>query len=262
MPAQIPYCGSPPDPGTLMAHWNLDPVLIAVLLVIAGLYGVVSTRARLSRGERASFLAGWGITGLALVSPLCALSVALFSARVGQHMVISLIGAPLVILGRPVLAFGALIGRQAAGTRRPGPVVAGLVFAMVLWLWHSPAPYAATFASDRVYWLMHITLFGSALMVWQAVLADGRDALIALGVGIGTSIQMGFLGAILTFAGRPLFADHLLTAPIWGYTPLEDQQLGGVLMWVPGCSIFVMAACLSLGQLMRSAGPARNVPAA
>ncbi|MBE7201589.1 MAG: cytochrome c oxidase assembly protein, partial [Parafilimonas terrae] len=59
---------------------------------------------------------------------------------------------------------------------------------------------------------------------------------------------------------RPFFAEHLLTAPVWGYTPLEDQQLGGVLMWVPGCSIFVLAACLSLAQLMRAA-PARRAPA-
>ena len=139
-----------------------------------------------------------------------------------------------------------------------GPVASGLVFALALWVWHSPVPYAATFTSDTVYWTMHVTLFASALILWQALLADGRDALVALGVGIGTSIQMGFLGAILTFAGHPFFADHLLTAPTFGYSALEDQQLGGVLMWVPGCSIFVLAACLSLARLMRMAGTERK----
>ncbi|MBE7248223.1 MAG: cytochrome c oxidase assembly protein, partial [Actinomycetospora chiangmaiensis] len=195
MPAHIPYCGSPPDPGALMAHWNLDPVLIAILLGLAAAYRAGAVRARLSPGERALFLAGWGVTGLALVSPLCPLSVALVSARVGQHMLIALVGAPLVVLGNPVRAFGTLIG-WPAGSRRPGAVVSGLLFALALWVWHSPAPYTATFASDTVYCFMHVTLFGSALVLWQSLFAGGRDALIALGVGIGTSIQMGFLGAI------------------------------------------------------------------
>lgn len=261
MAAHIPYCGSPPAPGTLLTHWNLDPILIGALVCIAAAYRVGAGRSRLSPGEQAAFLAGWGLTGLALVSPLCPLSVALFSARVGQHMLIALVGAPLVVLGKPGRAFGALIGKPARDESALGPVASGLVFALALWVWHSPVPYAATFASDTVYWTMHITLFASALILWEALLADGRDALVALGVGIGTSIQMGFLGAILTFAGHPFFADHLLTASTWGYSPLEDQQLGGVLMWVPGCAIFVMAACLSLARLMRTAGSARRAAA-
>lgn len=248
-----PYCGSPPVPGLLAERWNLDPVLITGLVGSALAYAIGAARAGLGRSERALFLVGWSIVGLALVSPLCALSVALFSARVGQHMLIALVGAPLVVMGRPRVALRALIGgRDLEPMRHPGAVASGVVFALMLWLWHMPGPYAATFRSDAIYWLMHLTLFGSALALWSSLLAGGSESLASLLLGIGTSIQMGLLGAILTFAGRTRFGDHVLTAPSWGYTPLQDQQLGGILMWIPGCGIFVAAACLSFHRLIRT----------
>lgn len=249
-----PYCGSPPIPGLLAERWNLDPVLIAVLVASALAYAIGAARAGLGRSERALFLAGWAIVGFALVSPLCSLSVALFSVRVGQHMLITLVGAPLVVMGRPLAAMRALAGGwgDTGLVRHPGGLSSGVAFALMLWLWHMPGPYAATFRSDSIYWLMHLTLFGSALALWGCLLAGRSESLTSLLLGIGTSIQMGLLGAILTFAGRTRFGEHVLTAPSWGYTPLQDQQLGGILMWIPGCSIFVAAACLSLHRLIRT----------
>lgn len=252
--AITPYCGSPPVPGLLAERWNLDPMLMAVLVASVLAYAIGAARAGLGRSERALFLVGWSIVGFSLVSPLCALSVALFSARVGQHMLITLVGAPLVVMGRPLVAARALIdGRgDTPWLRHPGALSSGVAFALMLWLWHMPGPYAATFRSDAIYWLMHLTLFGSALALWASLLAGGSESLASLLLGIGTSIQMGLLGAILTFAGRTRFGDHVLTAPNWGYTPLQDQQLGGILMWIPGCGIFVAAACLSLHRLIRT----------
>ena len=92
---------------------------------------------------------------------------------------------------------------------------------------------------------MHLTLFGSAVALWRALLRSPRhssgDALLA---GVLTSMQMGFLGAVLTTASRPLYFRHLTTTQIWGLTPLQDQQLGGILMWVPGIVLFLWAvAC-------------------
>lgn len=248
----VPYCGTAPLPGALAARWNLDPVLIAILVALGLAYALGAGRARLGVGERAAFAAGFGVTALALVSPLCPLSVALFSARVGQHMLIALVGAPLVVVGRPGAAFRTLLpARVKPILPEIGPITAGLLFAVALWLWHMPVPYAATFRSDAVYWLMHVTLFGTACLLWHSLLTREGGALVGMAVGIGTSIQMGFLGAILTLADHPLFPEHRLSAPPWGFSPLADQQLGGVLMWVPGCSVFVLAACLTLARLMR-----------
>ncbi len=113
-----------------------------------------------------------------------------------------------------------------------------------------PLPYEATFTSTPVYWSMHLTLFGSAILLWRQILHHSREqAFGALAVGVLSSMQMGLLGAILTLAERPLFTTHLLTTQAWGFTPLEDQQLGGALMWVPGIALFLWTSLRSLQQL-------------
>ncbi|HEX5077583.1 MAG TPA: cytochrome c oxidase assembly protein [Geminicoccaceae bacterium] len=265
----VAYCGLPPLPAEIWTKWNLDPVLITALVLVGCSYawGWWSLRARgdfiLERREAVLFLAGWLIATLALVSPLCRLSVALFSARVGQHMILTLIAAPLVVLGRPEAAFRALATRLAprlgrsciARALRPpaNPLVAWTAFAAFLWFWHAPTPYAATFKSDIVYWTMHLTLFGSALLLWRSLLAAGeKGQVVAIASGFTTSIHMGLLGALLTFAPRPLFARHAATTWPWGLSPLADQQLGGLIMWVPGCSIFVIAGLIAGAALLRS----------
>lgn len=237
MIAQLPYCGTPPSPETLLSRFNLDPVLIAVLIVAAILHLWCVRR----RDGRYLAGAGWGVAGAALLSPLCALSVSLFAARVGQHMVLILCAAPLLALATPAVS-----PRWA----RPGLWLATFAFFIALWFWHMPAPYDATFEHTTIYWAMHLTLFGSAVALWRALLRSprqvGGDVLLA---GALTSMQMGFLGAILTTASRALYFPHLATTQIWGLTPLQDQALGGVLMWVPGILLFLAAAIYALARL-------------
>lgn len=243
METTIPYCGIPPVPGELLHRFNTDPVLIAGLLVAALL------SARLARGGQREVrlaLAGWVAAAAALVSPLCALSVSLFAARVGQHMVLVLIAAPLVAAALPGAAGGRSLWSASAA------------FFVALWFWHMPAPYAATFRSDAIYWSMHVSLFGSAVWLWHALLCHGpRLAASALAAGTVSSMQMGFLGAVLTFSSRPLFAPHYFTTEAWGLSPLADQQLGGALMWVPGCALFIWVTLRSLAALWRTLEPAR-----
>ena len=243
--AHVPYCGGPPDPTALAGRWNLDPVLVIALFAVAVGY-VVWTRGWRGRGHppRAAFYAGWGVAALCLISPLCALSVSLFAARVGQHMILAAVAAPLIALGLPRLQ---LLGG--------GALLATATFGAMLWFWHAPGPYAATFDGPVVYWLMHLTLFGAAVWLWAEVLAarHGRlgDAFIALAV---TGLQMGVLGAVLTFAPRSLYSIHALTTAAWGITPLQDQQLGGVIMWVPAGVIIVGALVVTLALAMSRAG--------
>lgn len=248
----VPYCGTPPHPGELLARFNLDPVLIAALVGLTLAHLRHARAAHAAARERLVILAGWLTAALALVSPLCALSVALFAARIGQHMVLILIAAPLIALGLP--------------PRRPKRratllgCAAGAFF-LLLWFWHMPVPYAATFASTPVYWTMHVTLFGSALLLWREILYPSLEhGFEALALGALTSMQMGLLGALLTLAERPMFVPHFTTTQAWGFTPLEDQQLGGVLMWVPGIALFLWALLRSLERLWRrieTARPAR-----
>ena len=255
----VPYCGTPPLPEAIWGRWNLNPVLVAVLIagLVAYLAGerVLADRSGHSRrGETALFMVGWLLLSLTLVSPLCALSVALFSARIGQHMLIATVAMPLVALGRPLPRLHAVFGRELpGGDFLANKIVSSLLFALFLWLWHTPVFYAATFRSDLVYWGMHVTMAGSAFLLWHGLLTRGLDEpFIAFGCGFATTLQMSLLGAILTFAQHPLFAEHLPTAATWGSTPVSDQQLGGLLMWIPGCTVVIVAGIALLGQVLHS----------
>ena len=247
MNTPLPYCGAPPAPGELLARFNLDPILIAALLALAFLHLYVSR----TRRTRLLAAAGWCTAAAALISPLCALSVALFSARIGQHMILLLIAAPLVASAWPI--------------SRPGRsdlllYGSGVAFLICLWAWHMPVPYDATFTSTWIYWSMHISLFGSATVLWRELLHHRPDRTAqVLVVGLATSMHMGLLGAVLAFASHPLFFPHLTTTAVWGLTALQDQQFGGTLMWVPGIALFLFVALRSFQRLWRALETPRPV---
>lgn len=249
----IPYCGAPPLPGG--AAWNLDPILIALLLAVAAAYGAGLRRlgrAGPDRWRRAAFLIGWAVLALALVSPLCSLSVALFSARVGQHMLIVLVATPLMAFGQPGRVLASLMrGPGSASPGTPRGLVAGpILFALVLWGWHSPLAYDATLQGDAAYWLMHLTLIGAALLLWRALLDDGCPG-CALAASFLSGLHMSLLGALLTLSPRAWFASHMTTTGPWGLTALEDQQLGGLIMWVPGGLLLMVFALAAFGRSLR-----------
>jgi putative membrane protein len=242
MDIPIPYCGVAPLPGELLTRFNVDPILCGVLLGLATIH-VAELRGRM----RKLAAAGWLVTAAAFISPLCALSVSLFSARIAQHMLLMLVAAPLlaVSIPRPPV--------QRSGTRLAFATAWVLI---ALWSWHMPVPYAATFTSDVVYWCMHLTLFGGATLLWRELLHHPPSATFAaLAAGLFTSMQMGLLGALLALAGRPLFAWHTEFTAAWGLSPLQDQQVGGVLMWIPGILLFLWAALRSLHRLRGTIEP-------
>jgi putative membrane protein len=226
-----------------MARWNLDPVLLAALATIWSLYMLFARR---TASRPWAFHIGWALTALLLVCPLCPLSVALFSARVAQHMSLTMVAAPLVVLGLPDRSAGPGLGRS--------PVAAAAVFAVALGYWHAPEPYTVTFESTPAYWLMHLSLFGSALWLWRTLFQAGvrRIAQAVLASAI-TAGAMGLLGAIITFSARPLYPPHAVTTFPWGLTPLQDQQLGGAVMWAPAGLILVGALLVSLALTLRRA---------
>jgi putative membrane protein len=249
-----PYCGAPPGPETWLGRWNLDPILIGFLLAILIAYLFDNWASGPSRWRRAAFYCGWTIGALALVSPLCPLSVALFSARVGQHMLLVALAAPLIALGEPGAILRRRLARALPADTPARPVAAAATLAVALWVWHAPAPYAATFQNDLTYWAMHVTTFGAALWFWTELLHASRGSLGGFAAAtLLTTGQMGLLGALITFAGRPLYAPHALTTYAWGLTPLQDQQFGGALMWVPAGVIFAGGFAFAFVHVLRRA---------
>lgn len=230
----VPYCGPAPAPGNLAWRWNLDPWAIAVLAVGLAAYVMFAPR----RGAQANcFYAGLVIVAVTLVSPLCALSSALFSARVIHHGLLSLAAAPL-------LAWAIAIRRPIPG----GLPSALLLHTVVFWAWHSPPIYAWALASDSAYWLMQISLAASATLFWLAV--RQASGLAAAGALLAGMVQMGLLGALITLAPLPLFTPHALTTTQWGLTALEDQQLAGLIMWAPMSLAYLFAALWRIRHLL------------
>ena len=222
----LPYCGPAPHPAVWLTHWNWDPLLLGVLGALAA--WLVYRRERIA-GRRLLVLA-FAIVLLLFVSPLCALGSALFAARAVHHVVLAAVLAP-------VLALILLRNRAVAGVALP---LATIAHAMTFWAWHLPSLYAAALSSDALFWVMQVTFTATAVSLWLAVLrAPASDAVAAL---LATMVQMGALGALLTFAERPLYAPHWSTTAAWGLAPLEDQQLAGLFMSAPGSLIYLLAA--------------------
>jgi putative membrane protein len=266
LPAAALAHGGPPAPGQAWAAWELDPGVVLCLALSGYLYArglrrlwAASRGAGVKRWEAASFWTGWGSLVIALLSPVHTLGGALFFVHMMQHEILMLIAAPLMVLGRPMPVFFAALPR---GTSRDlarwsrstrwrhlvsavaHPMTAWFIHAVALWIWHIPALFSATLESDLVHTLQHASFFGSALLFWWSVMHSHR----AVGYGAAvlymftTAMHSGVLGAMITFALSVWYPAYERTAPAWGVTPLEDQQIGGLIMWVPAGLVYIIAA--------------------
>lgn len=224
--AWLPYCGAAPVPADWLARWNLDPLLLAGIAAVT----VLVWRNAETGAQRRMGTAVLALSLLLFVSPFCALSSALFSARVTHHVLLAAVLAPLLVHAL-----------QERRTRWPGSLAlwTGLQ-AVAFWLWHAPSVYAEALSSDLVYWLMQLTITGTAMGFWAAIRrTSGLSAIAALLV---STVQMGLLGALITFAGAPLYPPHFFTTEPWGFSPLEDQQVAGLIMWAPSAGLYLAAA--------------------
>lgn len=231
---RIPYCGEAPDPAELLLRWNFDPWLLAALTA-----ATLVLATSVARQQRPILAAAVAVLLIAFVSPLCALGSALFSARAVHHILLVACAAPLLARLVP----------------RDGPTGIALPFAVAtvtLWLWHVPAFYTAALNDDALYWLMQLSLLGSASWFWRAVFSAGPGlpaAMVALGAAVG---QMGLLGALLTFAPRALYPHHMDAPFAYGIDPLRDQQLAGLIMWVPAMLPYALIAGLIARRAWRA----------
>ena len=262
------HAGMPPAPHDLWSSWSLEPWVILPLMLAGALYlaGARRLAARtrtgrvLPRWRAGAFALGMMLMGVALVSPLDPLGSALFAAHMAQHELMIVLAAPLLVLGRPVVpmlwALPPAWRRRVGGwsrrmLRRPWriltqPAVAFVVHALAVLVWHVPALYQATLTSDTVHALQHISFVGSAVIFWWAMLGGGHQRRARYGAAVlclfGTALYGSALGALLTFAQSPWYPAYGSWPLVWGLTPLEDQQLGGLIMWIPAGLIHLPAA--------------------
>ncbi|HUQ12612.1 MAG TPA: cytochrome c oxidase assembly protein [Steroidobacteraceae bacterium] len=209
-----------------------------------------------------AYVAGWMTLVVALLSPLDRAASGSFAWHMIQHETLMLIAAPLLVIGRALPTFlwalphGARVSAghatkaswfRGAWNRLTSPLSAWLLHAAALWLWHAPALFNAAVTNATVHDWQHATFLVTALIFWHALLNKSARARrgLALLYLFTTTIHTGVLGALLTFAGRPFYAtlDGGLREAS-SLSALEDQQLGGLIMWVPGSIVYVAAALI------------------
>ncbi len=281
------HAGEPLAPHDLAAAWEFAPPVVAMLLALSASYVLAVTKLWRAAGtgrlvapwQAATFGLGTAALAAALLSPLDALGGALFSAHMAQHVLLMMVAAPLLALGAPAylwlwvlplrtrrgLAHWWLNRRYLAQTAHllGLPLTVWLVSTAALWLWHVSRLYEAALADDVVHALEHGTFLATAWMFWGVVLALVRPGKKGDGIAIlmvfAAAMQSGILGALITFARTPWYPAYYATTAAWGMTPLEDQQLAGVIMWVPAGTVYLAATLAILGRrlavLDRQAAP-------
>jgi putative membrane protein len=261
----------------LALGWNWDPWILAslslaLLCYLAGLLRIPpSVRSKLFGAPRhLSFIAGLATLFLVLISPLDGLDDQLFSAHMAQHMALMMVAPPLLVFGRPAMVWlwaFPLPARRVIGQiwiktglrhwlhQIGTPAVIWILCSVALWFWHLPGPFAWSLARERVHAIEHICFFATSLLFWSLVLEPLAKRRIGYGIAIifvvTFGLQMGLMGALLTFAGHPLYGAYLQTAEHWGLSPLEDQQLGGLSMWIPASLIHLTTLGVLVAAWMR-----------
>jgi putative membrane protein len=241
--------------------WSWEPPIVLPLTLLILVYLIGAFRRGTWRTlcwRHVSFLSGWLTLAFALTSPIHELGEQLFSAHMLQHEILILISAPLISAAHPgatcLWAFAPRHRVNLGGwihavesnwllifiTR---PLSAWLLEALTLWIWHIPALYQATLTSDWVHAAQHLSFFLTAVLFWSALYGVRRSAMsygAATVYVFGTAVHCSALGALLTFSMVVWYPVYTNTTKLWGLTPSQDQQLGGVIMWVPSAVVFIV----------------------
>jgi cytochrome c oxidase assembly factor CtaG len=251
-------------------HWEVQTVFPMAAFGITYISGVARLWSKAGPGRGISFVQALAFAGgmfllvLSLCSPLAALAERLFSAHMVVHELLMAAAAPLFIAARPFAALAWALPAPPLRLFRPwrllaSPLVATLQHAAVIWVWHIPWAFRAAMASEALHVLQHVTFLLSALLFWQTMdqLAQKRAG-SAVGYLFATSLHTEFLGALLMLSPRLWFP-----APGgFGLSPLEDQQLAGAIMWMPGGMIYAALALVQAGRWVSGphASPMRAKP--
>jgi putative membrane protein len=256
--------------------WVLACLALSLLLYVAGAWRLWP-RTGLSRPRMARqcvwFGAGWLALVVALASPLDAAGSLALSAHMVQHELLMIVAAPLMVLGRPLGVWVWALppswrGSVGAATRaRPvaalwtvvtRPLAAWMLHFAALWVWHAPPLFQAALTNNGIHALQHASFLFTALLFWWAVL--GKQGLHgARGASIvylfSTMMHTGALGALFTMSETMWYPAYGDSALAFGLSALEDQQLGGLIMWIPGGLAYVAAGLVLCAGWLTQARP-------
>ena len=244
--------------------------MIAFSIAVTALfyaYGVRVAWRRAGRGRAittrqvAAFAIGIAVVALALLSPLDAMADDLFAAHMTQHMLLAAVAPPFLVFGAPMTAFvwalppvsrrrvidfvrdrRALCSLWMAVTT---PAIGCLLHLVSIWMWHAPALYERALRAEWMHALEHLSFVGTAMLVWWPIAYPRAARRTAYALGLAslfvTAMQTGVLGALITLSRHVWYPVQAAATAAWGLTPMEDQTLAGLIMWVPGGLIYVAA---------------------
>jgi putative membrane protein len=254
--------------------WSYDPWLLTPLYIVGVCFYVGTRRLWRKAGaghgvsfrQVAAFWAGWLVSALVVTSPLHWLGERLFAAHMVEHELLMVVAAPLMAFARingpmlwslpPLLRPG--VGRllnfrplAAAWSLISHPVSATALHGVALWAWHAPPLYSWALENPVVHRIQHISFFMAALLFWWVLLygrGEGRSMRVRDGIAVAclfvTVLHSGVLGALLAISNRVWIPAQSALAGEFGLSPLQDQQLAGILMWVPMGTLYTAVALI------------------
>lgn len=260
----------PVTPDTLWQRWSDDlPVFLSLLIALLIYnHGLAKLWSRIGFGRGVNY---WRVVAfgaalfsifVALMSPLEALSHVLFSAHMLQHILLIFVAAPLLVVsGFQVTFLNALPHdwqHRIAGTWQSArmlpalwrfisqPIMAWVIGVSVVWAWHIPVLYQAALGNDFIHTSEHLMFLLASMLFWWPLLKPGQQKYMTYGGHVFylflATLQGTLLGALLIFTARPWYTAYSATAPLWHLTPLQDQQLAGLVMWIPAGMEYLFTA--------------------
>ncbi|TCU69278.1 cytochrome c oxidase assembly factor CtaG [Bradyrhizobium sp. R2.2-H] len=254
--------GNSVDSATIWSAWSIAPAVTVPLILFGAFYAAGAFRRAAEPHdsgalsyETTAAVAAMFLLAAAVVSPLCRLSAALASAHMIQHLVLVILAPQLIVVAAPIRTLGAGLSRTTCATSSNGrpevqwnrPLLAAGAYGFLIWFWHAPATYELALTSAG--W--HLLYLGSLMLVslwfWTCMVRARSTGAAALALLL-TMVHTGLLGALLTFAPRPLYPIMSGGAIVFGLSPIEDQQLAGLIMWVPMGLIYLLSALLVISR--------------
>ena len=266
--------------GVLLLSWAWRPEIILTLLFAATVH--LTGRLRLGKRSHGSLLAPWrsisyisglAILWIALMSPIDVLSGQLFSMHMIQHLLLVMIAPPLLLIANPTptMMWGLprALRREVGRWLRPealfrrvikavtSPGIVWLLFVATLVGWHDPQAYNATLESGFVHDLEHLSFFGSALLFWWHVAGAAPRLRKPMPRGVRIAYVLSVVppnmltGVAIAFASEPLYTYYTTVPRLGKMSVLQDQMLGGILMWIPGSMMYLIAALILVSRVLR-----------